>query len=133
MKDKDISLQIWDSANQKYNNMISLYYKGAKGIILMYDINNQESFDSVQECWKRKIEDLADSDAAIMLVGNKKDKKRVVSKKDAEECATSNKWGFCEVSTTSGNSCDDMISELGELIIGKTSSLGSEETRNETR
>ncbi|MCP9262122.1 Ras-related protein Rab-3A [Dirofilaria immitis] len=48
--DKRVKLQIWDTAGQeRYRTITTAYYRGAMGFILMYDITNEESFNSVQD------------------------------------------------------------------------------------
>lgn len=49
-QDKRVKLQIWDTAGQeRYRTITTAYYRGAMGFILMYDITNEESFNSVQD------------------------------------------------------------------------------------
>jgi Ras-related protein Rab-8A len=48
-------LQIWDTAGQeRFKNITQTYYKGAAGIILVYAINNHESFRNIQN-WLKQI------------------------------------------------------------------------------
>lgn len=49
-QDKRVKLQIWDTAGQeRYRTITTAYYRGAMGFILMYDVTNEESFNSVQD------------------------------------------------------------------------------------
>lgn len=53
---KKIKLQIWDTAGQeRFKNITQTYYKGAAGIILVYTINNIDSFRNLSS-WIRQIE-----------------------------------------------------------------------------
>ena len=72
--DKLIKLQIWDTAGQeRFRTITSAYYRGADGIITVYDVTNQESFDHVQD-WLAEVEKYASPGTAKLLVGNKSDR-----------------------------------------------------------
>ena len=48
VQDKRIKLQIWDTAGQeRFRNITQTYYKGAAGIILMYSIADEQSFQNI--------------------------------------------------------------------------------------
>ena len=66
---------MWDTAGQeKYKTIPSQYFKGVQGIILVYDVSNNETFSKIQD-WLEKVEDNRGSDNLIMmLVGNKVDR-----------------------------------------------------------
>ncbi|XP_018313322.1 ras-related protein Rab-3 [Mycetomoellerius zeteki] len=71
--DKRVKLQIWDTAGQeRYRTITTAYYRGAMGFILMYDITNEESFNSVQD-WVTQIKNYSWDNAQVILVGNKCD------------------------------------------------------------
>lgn len=68
---KKIKLQIWDTAGQeRFRTITTAYYRGAMGIMLVYDITNEKSFDNIKN-WIRNIEENASSDVEKMLLGNK--------------------------------------------------------------
>ncbi|PIO56096.1 Ras family protein, partial [Teladorsagia circumcincta] len=70
-----------DTAGQeRYRTITTAYYRGAMGFILMYDITNEESFNSVQD-WCTQIKTYSWENAQVVLVGNKcdMDAERVVS------------------------------------------------------
>uniref|UniRef100_A0A3P9P882 small monomeric GTPase n=1 Tax=Poecilia reticulata TaxID=8081 RepID=A0A3P9P882_POERE len=54
---KKIKLQIWDTAGQeRFRTITTAYYRGAMGIMLVYDITNEKSFDNIKN-WIRNIEE----------------------------------------------------------------------------
>jgi len=79
---KKIKLQIWDTAGQeRFRTITTAYYRGAMGIMLVYDITNEKSFDNIKN-WIRNIEEHASADVEKMILGNKCDMndRRQVSK-----------------------------------------------------
>ncbi|XP_077242350.1 uncharacterized protein LOC143882832 [Tasmannia lanceolata] len=70
---KTIKLQIWDTAGQeRFRTITSSYYHGAHGIIVVYDVMDQESFNSVKQ-WPSEIDGYASENVNKLLVGNKCD------------------------------------------------------------
>ncbi|ETO32611.1 rab family small GTPase [Reticulomyxa filosa] len=71
---KIVKLQIWDTAGQdRFRAVTTAYYRGAMGIVLVYDITEEQSFLNVQS-WVSSIQEHAADDIPIVLVGNKCDK-----------------------------------------------------------
>ncbi|XP_076319104.1 ras-related protein Rab-10-like isoform X2 [Tachypleus tridentatus] len=59
LKGKKIKLQIWDTAGQeRFHTITTSYYRGAMGIMLVYDITNPKSFDNIAK-WLRNIDEIA--------------------------------------------------------------------------
>eukprot|EP01119_Soliformovum_irregulare_P025919 TRINITY_DN971_c0_g3_i1.p1 TRINITY_DN971_c0_g3~~TRINITY_DN971_c0_g3_i1.p1 ORF type:complete len:215 (+),score=40.07 TRINITY_DN971_c0_g3_i1:24-668(+) len=70
---KKIKLQIWDTAGQeRFQTITTSYYRGAHGILVLYDVTNRVSFDNVKK-WMEDIDRHAPPHVARMLIGNKSD------------------------------------------------------------
>ncbi|KAK2107988.1 Ras- protein Rab-11B [Saguinus oedipus] len=70
---KTIKAQIWDTAGQEhYCTITSAYYHGTVGALLVYDIAKHLTYENVEH-WLKELQDHADSNIVIMLVGNKSD------------------------------------------------------------
>ncbi|KAK3730105.1 hypothetical protein QZH41_013744, partial [Actinostola sp. cb2023] len=97
---KKIKLQIWDTAGQeRFHTITTAYYRGAMGIILVYDVTNEKSFTNISK-WLKKIEDHANEDVKKMLLGNKcdVDDKRVIPSDKGQQLASSHGISFMETS-----------------------------------
>merc|ERR1719198_2569339 len=81
LDDVKVKLQIWDTAGQERFRTITVsYFKGAHGIILLYDVTDRETFDSISH-WLAQIKEHADEKVNVVLVGNKCD---IAEKRQAE-------------------------------------------------
>ena len=107
-------MQIWDTAGQeKFRNINSSYYKGANGILVVYDITNKESFEGLTE-WLIEIEKKSSKDVYKLLIGNKNDleDKRQISYEEGKEYASINGMEFFETSAKTA----DKVQEAFELL-----------------
>uniref|UniRef100_A0A452YBU3 Uncharacterized protein n=1 Tax=Aegilops tauschii subsp. strangulata TaxID=200361 RepID=A0A452YBU3_AEGTS len=79
---KKLKLTIWDTAGQeRFRTITSSYYRGAQGIILVYDVAKRESFTNLGDVWTKEIDsNSSNKDCIKMLVGNKVDKVPFFSK-----------------------------------------------------
>lgn len=70
---KRIKLQIWDTAGQeRFRTITTAYYRGAMGILLVYDVTDEQSFNNIRN-WIRNIEQHAADNVDKVLIGNKCD------------------------------------------------------------
>eukprot|EP00658_Telonema_sp_P-2_P007115 TRINITY_DN12651_c0_g1_i3.p1 TRINITY_DN12651_c0_g1~~TRINITY_DN12651_c0_g1_i3.p1 ORF type:complete len:166 (+),score=56.15 TRINITY_DN12651_c0_g1_i3:125-622(+) len=106
--DQTIKLQIWDTAGQeRFRTITSSYYRGAHGIIVVYDVTDGDSYTNVKQ-WLEEIQRYACEGVNKLLVGNKCDlaNKRVVDKKAAEEFAEKHGITFLETSAKNNQNVD---------------------------
>nr|pir hypothetical protein C18A3.6 - Caenorhabditis elegans [Caenorhabditis elegans] len=119
--DKRVKLQIWDTAGQeRYRTITTAYYRGAMGFILMYDITNEESFNSVQD-WCTQIKTYSWENAQVVLVGNKcdMDSERVVSMDRGRQLADQLGLEFFETSAKENINVKAVFEKLVEIICDK--------------
>jgi Ras-related protein Rab-2A len=73
VNDKQIKLQIWDTAGQEtFKSITRSYYRGSIGVILVYDITNRDSFNNIMK-WLDETKNYANDKVTMLLVGNKTD------------------------------------------------------------
>lgn len=110
-----------DTAGQeRFHTITTSYYRGAMGIMLVYDITNAKSFDNIAK-WLRNIDEHASEDVVKMLLGNKCDMtdRRVVSKERGEKIAIDHQIRFLETSAKSNINIDKAFYDLAEAILDK--------------
>ncbi len=98
---KICKLQIWDTAGQeRFRTITSSYYRGAHGILLVFDITNPESFTNIQS-WLKEVNNYASDTVNLILIGTKTDlePKRKVSFSDAYEFAKQHNMEYIEISS----------------------------------
>jgi len=118
---KKIKLQIWDTAGQeRFRTITTAYYRGAMGIMLVYDITNEKSFDNIKN-WIRNIEEHATSDVEKMVLGNKCDMndRRQVSKERGEQLAIEYGIKFMETSAKASINVEEAFFTLARDIKSK--------------
>mmetsp|Transcript_5109 Transcript_5109/g.10598 ORF Transcript_5109/g.10598 Transcript_5109/m.10598 type:complete len:208 (+) Transcript_5109:769-1392(+) len=139
LDDKTIKLQIWDTAGQeRFRTITSSYYRGAHGIIIVYDVTDQESFDNVKT-WLQEIDRYAADKVNTLLVGNKSDltNKRVVSYEAAKEFADSVEMEFLETSAKNSTNVEKafmvMASQIKQRMASQPIGNGGNQPANVTQ
>ena len=131
---KICKVYFYDTAGQEKFKSISLNaIKNANGVLLMYDVTNKISFDSISE-WMKNIKEEKGDTFPVVLVGNKIDlkEKRVISKEDGQDLADKYGISFFETSNLSGENIYEAGVKLVNTIVGEMEreSLKIDTTKN---
>ena len=116
---KNVKLQIWDTAGQdRFRAITKNYYKGANGIILIYDVTNFQSYENVKN-WIAQIKESASQNVIVYLVGNKidvKEEDRCVKTEDGKKIAEEFNLPFFESSAKLGININEIFEKIVEKI-----------------
>ena len=117
-KDKKIELQIWDTAGQeRFRSLAKNCTNQMDGIILVYDINNKETFQNIK-IWYNNLRDTVDfKKVGFILVGNKSDMPRQVDKNLAEEFSHNHNITFLEASAKDNTNVDEIFVKLIDIMV----------------
>jgi len=113
--DRPVTLQIWDLAGKdRYRSIISSYYQGSHGCILVYDVNNAETFDKLGGLRDDFLASIYVDDPnafPCVVVGNKVDMgSRAVSTESAQEwCKSKGDIPFFETSALDGTNVEEVF------------------------
>ena len=115
---KQIKLQLWDTGGQEFvMSLLPFYFSGAAGAVLVYDITNRNSFNSL-DYWLKQIKTNA-GNIPITLVGNKIDiaDQRKVSAEEAQAFAKAKNLIYIETSAKTGVSVPDLFENIVNVIM----------------
>ena len=137
-QDKKIQLEIWDTAGQeRFRSIAKSSYKGADGILLMYDVSKKDTFKHIKT-WIKDIQTNlgnAMDKIAIIVIGNKSDlPEKEVDKKDVEEFENNMKLKIIEASAKENKNVNEsmiaLVDRMIELGLGKVKKEDDEEENN---
>jgi len=124
---KTIKLQIWDTAGQeRFRTITSAYYRGADGIILVYDVCDRESFAHVDD-WLDEVNRYVNESTCKILIGNKCDltAERQVSTEEARKKAEDLGLAFIETSAKEATNVEGAFHMMSKELIQKREQLGA--------
>jgi len=114
---KQIKLQIWDTAGQEsFRSITRSYYREAAVALLVYDVTRRETFTHLKQ-WLEETRQNANSLIEIILVGNKVDlKTRQVSTEEGKRFAEENKLHFLETSAKTSTNVKEVFTEAAKTV-----------------
>ena len=122
LNDKVIKLQIWDTCGQElYRSLISSFYRNASLAMMVYAIDNMESFNHI-ETWLKEVKLQSNPDIKIFLIGNKSDleENRKVTTEAAKTFKDENGIHyFSEASAKNGVNAKEVFIEAAKLLYGE--------------
>lgn len=118
--DKIVKVQIWDTSGQeRFRNITVSYYRGANGIIYVYDVLRRESFDHLNN-WIKEVELLSNDNKEELIIGNKTDRcDRCIMEDEAIVYSKGKDIPYIEVSAKTGHNIDNAFTSLIRRIIPK--------------
>ena len=131
INNKIIKLQIWDTAGQeRFKSILSSYYKGANGILLLYDITNLNSFKSLSN-WLIDIEKNSSKNVKKILIGNKCDlnELRKIPMNKGKEFADTYNMKFIETSAKNNVNINECFNILGKELINNLDSKSNKKDK----
>jgi len=137
LEGKTVKLQIWDTAGQeRFRTITSSYYRGAHGIIVVYDVTDNDTFTNVKQ-WLQEIDRYASEGVNKLLVGNKSDLtgKKVVEYSVAKEFAEQLGITFLETSAKNATNVEQAFLLMAKQIkdrMGSSSTPGSGAAKSST-
>ena len=121
-----IKLQIWDTAGQeRYRTITNAYYKGADGIIIVFDLTSKESFQNV-DSWMKEVEKHSGEDVHVTVLANKSDMDKEIEVSDAEikQFEEEYKVKVIKTSAKTGANVDESFLDMTKKLIIKKNQSG---------
>ena len=119
--DKQVKLQIWDTAGEEeYKSLGKIYYRNAVGILLVFAFDDEKSFENITS-WLEDIRSLCNPNAQILLVGNKSDlqEKREITQAQIDSLKEANNLMYIEASAKDNINIQQAFFILSQNILQK--------------
>lgn len=116
--DTTVKFEIWDTAGQeRYHSLAPMYYRGSQAAIVVYDIQNPESFNRAKS-WVKELHRQASANIVIALAGNKADlgNKRMVEYDEAQAYAEENGLLFMETSAKTAMNVNELFLAIAKKL-----------------
>jgi small GTP-binding protein len=112
----EVILQVWDTAGQEmYRALVPVYLRGARAALLVYDVADQISFDSLPH-WYDALLEVAPSAVSVFIVGNKIDLAAAVKDQHAKSFAQQFGFRFFRVSAVTGEGIANLFEAIAEEV-----------------
>ena len=132
---KKVKLQLWDTAGQeRFRNITAAYYRGASGVIIVYDVTNRDSLQNVQK-WAEQVDSQASTDVKKIVVGNKADTETMNRVGYDEARAMTGELGLdlMEVSAKTMNNIAEIFELLAMELVAKAEKEALQRLQNPNR
>lgn len=119
-KGYSVKLSIWDTAGQeRFKNITSAYYRGAHGIVLVYDLTSRRTFENLENWLIEEAKYSGEKQTMKLVVGNKSDKagRRKVSYEEGKEWAERRGFLFLETSAKNSSGVEKAFYKLVDKIL----------------
>lgn len=115
----------WDTAGQeRYKTITNAYYRGADGVIIVFDVTDPKSFANVNT-WMEEVRSQGVSETFVLLAGNKRDLQAAVSREEAALRAQDFGVGYVETSAKTSLNVEELFKSMGrQLIKFKSQEIG---------
>lgn len=130
----NVKLQLWDTGGQEFvMSLLPFYFSGAAGGVLVYDITNRNSFNSL-DYWLKQIRQNA-GEVPVVLAGNKVDiaDQRKVSTEEAQAFAADKNLIYLETSAKTGVSVPDLFEGIVKVIMDRESKKRASKTKKDEK
>ena len=131
INNQEIKLKIWDTAGQeRFRNITTQYYKGADGIVLVYDVTDEASYEKIRDWMEQILSNTQQEEIGLVLLGNKCDMDpRSVTEEMGKKMAEELKINYFETSALNGQGIKEAFEQLTRDImkkrgVGETNSDG---------
>ena len=128
INDQEIKLKIWDTAGQeRFRNITNQYYKGADGIVLVFDVTDEASFEKIKDWMDQILSNTNKDEICLVLLGNKCDAEataRSIKPEQGKELANELNINYFETSALSGYNIKEAFETL-TIDIMKKKKIGS--------
>ena len=121
INNQEIKLKIWDIAGQeRFRNITTQYYKGADGIVLVYDVTDEASYEKIKDWMDQILSNTQKEDIGLVLLGNKCDMEpRNVTEEQGNKMAEELKISYFETSALTGQGIKEAFEQLTRDIMKK--------------
>ena len=124
INDYEVKLKIWDTAGEeRFRNITNQYYKGADGIILVFDLTNFDTMNKIRDWYNQIKNNTSSNDIGLVLVANKSDLKREVSNEECLNLSKELNIQLYETSALTGEGVNEIFEYITQEIISKKNYL----------
>ena len=128
--DKIVKVQVWDTAGQeRYRSITNAYYRGAEGILIVFDLTQKESFENIEN-WINEVTVYTGKDVIMICLGNKSDLKKGIDKNLIDEFQKKTGLEIINVSAKTGDGVEEAFKHIIELLIKKNMEKGDNFNNN---